>query len=159
VSVKQVSVDGRLFYTYSGKKCKDVYSPAEIKDSEELEKAIDLMMSLEEDDRKAMDFLVAVQSTVDKYSKENNVTIRDIIGRFCGKTILDISQHDEEEWLSGEPAYVMLMMSDGSTLKIYCNGFEAFEAEKKITTAFYLAEDEEDYDDDDDYREEDSDDD
>ena len=78
VSVKQVSVDGRLFYTYSGKKCKDVYSPAEIKDSEELEKAIDLMMSLEEDDRKAMDFLVAVQSTVDKYSKENNVTIREI---------------------------------------------------------------------------------
>ena len=152
MSVKQVSVDGRLFYTYSGKKCKDVYSPAEIKDSEELEKAIDLMMSLEEDDRKAMDFLVAVQSTVDKYSKENNVTIRDIIGRFCGKTILDISQHDEEEWLAGEPAYVMLMMSDGSTLKIYCSGFEAFEAEKKITTAFYLAEDE-------DYLEEDSDDD
>ena len=78
MSVKQVSVDGRLFYCYSdnnrnlaGMFCgNDIYCPTEIKDSEELEKVIELMMSIDEDDRNAMDFRDAVQSTVDKYSNE-----------------------------------------------------------------------------------------
>lgn len=50
---------------------------------------------------------------------EAYVTIREILGGFIGKTIADISQHDEEDWdpCTKTGSFVMLLFTDGSTLK------------------------------------------
>ena len=43
--------------------------------------------------------------------------IREILGDFVGKTLLDITQHDMEEYLDGEESFVMMMFDDGSWIK------------------------------------------
>lgn len=46
--------------------------------------------------------------------------IRELLGGFIGKKILDITQHDPDEVDEGH--YVMLMFDDGSFAKFYVNG-------------------------------------
>lgn len=43
--------------------------------------------------------------------------IRDILSGVIGRTVVDITQHDEDEYLETQEAYVMLMFDDGSFLK------------------------------------------
>lgn len=53
-------------------------------------------------------------------------TIRQIIGTLIGHKLVDITQHDEQEWMETGVAYVMLMFDDGRTLKFYIDeeGFD-----------------------------------
>src|SRR6185295_1605977 len=43
--------------------------------------------------------------------------IREILGDFVGKKLLDITQHDIEEYQDGNESFVMLMFEDGSWIK------------------------------------------
>ncbi len=45
--------------------------------------------------------------------------IRELLGGFIGRTIVDITQHDEEEWRQSRKSYVMLMFDDGKWIKFY----------------------------------------
>ena len=49
--------------------------------------------------------------------REPYANIREILGSFIGKRIVDITQHDEEEFRAGEESYVMLLFDDGNFLK------------------------------------------
>lgn len=61
-------------------------------------------------------------------SVENYSNIRQILGGFIGKRIVDITQHDEEEFAEDGQRFVMLMFEDGNTIKFYANdGFEVTE--------------------------------
>lgn len=44
--------------------------------------------------------------------------IREHLGSLVGAQVLDVTQHDEADWLAGDPAYFMLMFSNGSVLKV-----------------------------------------
>jgi len=52
--------------------------------------------------------------------------IREILGEFVGRTIIDITQQDEDEFRETGEAYVMLHFDDGSYMKfpIEDRGFE-----------------------------------
>lgn len=50
---------------------------------------------------------------------EGYANIRELIGEFIGKTVIDVSQHDEEDWAATGAGFVVLMFSDGSLLKFY----------------------------------------
>lgn len=43
-------------------------------------------------------------------------TIRDFLGQFIGKTIADITQHDQDEWEEGT-SYVMVQFTDGTFIQ------------------------------------------
>lgn len=43
--------------------------------------------------------------------------IREIIGELIGKRLIDITQHDKDEWEATREWYVMLMFEDGSYLQ------------------------------------------
>lgn len=45
--------------------------------------------------------------------------IRQILGHLIGKRIVDITQHDQEEWEQDGTSYVHLMLEDGDYLKFY----------------------------------------
>lgn len=45
--------------------------------------------------------------------------IRDILGELIGKKLVDITQHDKEEYDETQDAYIMLMFEDGCYLKFY----------------------------------------
>ena len=65
-------------------------------------------------------FIEAVASSLQAYeAKEDEplTTIRDLIGGFIGKKVVDISQHDEDEWIAGEPPYITLIFEDFTMLK------------------------------------------
>lgn len=47
------------------------------------------------------------------------VNIRDMLGSFIGKRVVDITQHDEEEWRETRRSYVLLHFEDGSEMKFY----------------------------------------
>ena len=55
------------------------------------------------------------------------VNIRQIIGNFIGKRLVDITQHDKEEWEKNKESYVMLMFDDGNYMKFIIgeDGFSA----------------------------------
>ena len=44
-------------------------------------------------------------------------TARVILGRFIGKKLLDVSQHDADEYKEEGAAYVYLLFEDGLSLK------------------------------------------
>lgn len=50
---------------------------------------------------------------------EDYSTIRSIVGYLIGKTVVDITQHDEDEYDSESEvgSYVQIMFSDGSWIK------------------------------------------
>lgn len=52
----------------------------------------------------------------DEYS---NVRDPEILGSFIGKTIIDITQHDKDEFAEDNLAYVQLHFEDGSYVKFY----------------------------------------
>ena len=43
--------------------------------------------------------------------------IRQILSGYIGRTIVDITQHDEDEFAVTKQSYVMLMFDDGKTLR------------------------------------------
>jgi hypothetical protein len=43
--------------------------------------------------------------------------IRDILGRLIGLRVVDITQHDEEEFKEDGACFIMLMFEDGSYLR------------------------------------------
>lgn len=53
-------------------------------------------------------------------------TIRAIIGDAIGQTIVDITQHDREEWEADRRSYVALHLSGGGTLRFFIgdDGFD-----------------------------------
>jgi len=57
--------------------------------------------------------------------------IRQILGRFIGQRLVDITQHDEEEWKAGKESYVCLMFDSGNTMTFPITdlGFEHTEEE------------------------------
>lgn len=50
---------------------------------------------------------------------DSYANIREIIGEFIGKKIVDITQQDRDEWDEIHESYVMLHFEDGSTLKFW----------------------------------------
>ncbi len=50
---------------------------------------------------------------------EEYSNVREILGPFIGKTIAEVTQHDEEEFEEDQLSYVQLHFSDGSWLKFY----------------------------------------
>jgi hypothetical protein len=51
-------------------------------------------------------------------SEEPYANIRTILGQFIGQKLVDITQHDEEEWADGKEAYICLMFEGGGTITI-----------------------------------------
>lgn len=58
--------------------------------------------------------------------------IREIIGHFIGRTIVEITQHDRDEWDEYGEAYVQLHFQDGSHLKFWTEerGFSFYEPDE-----------------------------
>ena len=52
-------------------------------------------------------------------SEEGYANIREILGDFIGQRVLTISQHDRDDFLAGEDAFVELMFENGMTLKFF----------------------------------------
>lgn len=52
--------------------------------------------------------------------------IRDILGEAVGARILDITQHDRDEWDADGRCYVMLLLDNGCYLKFFIgdDGFD-----------------------------------
>ncbi len=46
-------------------------------------------------------------------------TIREILGPLIGLKLVDITQHDAEEYAETKRSYVMLMFEDGSYVKFF----------------------------------------
>jgi hypothetical protein len=44
-------------------------------------------------------------------------TVREKLGMFVGRTVLEITQQDEDEYQETGEAYILLMFDDGTTLK------------------------------------------
>lgn len=44
------------------------------------------------------------------------VNIRELLGQFIGRTVVDITQHDEEEFQDDGSSYVALHFDNGATL-------------------------------------------
>ncbi len=53
-------------------------------------------------------------------------TIREMLGELIGHTVVDITQHDQDEWERDGASYFMLMFEDGQTLKIFQSDSPAF---------------------------------
>lgn len=51
-------------------------------------------------------------------STDNYSNIREFLGQFVGQRLVDITQHDEEEWAEGKEAYICLMFERGGTLTV-----------------------------------------
>lgn len=49
---------------------------------------------------------------------DNYSNVRDIFAEFIGQTVVDITQHDEQEWAETGEAYILLMFGNGATIKI-----------------------------------------
>jgi len=50
---------------------------------------------------------------------EPYANIREILGHLIGRTLIEITQHDKEDFLNGEDSFVELMFNDGNTLKFF----------------------------------------
>jgi hypothetical protein len=59
--------------------------------------------------------------------------IRGVLGRFIGQKLVEITQHDQEEWKAGKEAYVCLMFDSGNTITFPITdlGFEHTEEEEE----------------------------
>lgn len=56
----------------------------------------------------------------------SSTNIRDFLGHMIGKKIVDISQHDEDEFEKTGQCYVMLLLEDGHYVKFYVNRYQGF---------------------------------
>ena len=53
--------------------------------------------------------------------------IRILLGTLIGQKLIDITQHDREEWEEDQESYVHLMFEDGSSVKFFTpQGFVVF---------------------------------
>lgn len=51
--------------------------------------------------------------------------IRDFLGSFTGKTVADITQHDQQDWEDDHRSFIMVMFGDGTWVKFFIGeGFE-----------------------------------
>jgi hypothetical protein len=50
-------------------------------------------------------------------SENSYVNIRELLGHLVGQTIIDITQHDQEEFQATGIQYVMIMLSGGDYFK------------------------------------------
>lgn len=55
--------------------------------------------------------------------------IREILGEFIGRTLVDITQHDQEEYQEDGSCYVMLHFDNGGSVKFLVPEDGGFEAE------------------------------
>ena len=65
--------------------------------------------------------------------EESYANIRELLGNFIDKKIIDITQQDDDEYLDHKQSFVTLMFDNGSTLKFIIgdDGFEFFDVEGK----------------------------
>jgi len=58
--------------------------------------------------------------------EDHCANIRETLGRYIGERIVDITQHDADEWAETHVSYVALHLSNGCTLKfpVGAAGFE-----------------------------------
>lgn len=60
---------------------------------------------------------------------EMYANIRELLGIFIGKRLVDVTQHDKDEWDATKCAYILLMFDDGSAVKFLLGddtGFTVF---------------------------------
>lgn len=59
--------------------------------------------------------------------EEKYATIRETLGGLIGRSLLDVTQQDEDEFREDGRSYVMLHFDNGSTVKFFVedHGFEA----------------------------------
>jgi len=50
-------------------------------------------------------------------SEPDYANIRNFLGHLVGKTLVDVTQHDEDEYLETQESYVMLLFDCGDTVK------------------------------------------
>lgn len=50
-------------------------------------------------------------------SDEDYATIRELMP-FTGRRVIDVTQHDEVDWICGQPAFFILHFDDGSWLRV-----------------------------------------
>jgi hypothetical protein len=60
-----------------------------------------------------------------RVSEEVYANIRDLLGDYIGRTIVDITQHDKDEWELTRQSFVMFMFDDGKWVKFFI-GDEGF---------------------------------
>ena len=48
---------------------------------------------------------------------EDYANIRQLLGDFVGKKLVDITQHDQEEWEEYHESYIQLMFEDGTFIR------------------------------------------
>ena len=62
-------------------------------------------------------------------SEETFANIRDFLGFLLGQQLVDITQHDREEWVESREAYVCLHFANGGTITIPITkeGFDYFD--------------------------------
>lgn len=48
---------------------------------------------------------------------EGYSTIRKVLGHMIGKRIVDVTQHDQEDWDERGESFIQLMLEDGSYVK------------------------------------------
>jgi hypothetical protein len=60
---------------------------------------------------------------------EPYATIREVLAAFIGQTVVDITQHDEADFVPGGPSDIYLHFSNGHTLHFLIDdkGFETME--------------------------------
>jgi len=61
----------------------------------------------------------------DQQPEASYSNIRKLLGKYIGKRVVDITQHDEDEWAEDQQAYVMLMFEDGGYIQFFI-GDEGF---------------------------------
>ena len=50
-------------------------------------------------------------------SEPEYANVRQFLGHFIGRTIVEITQQDQEEWEATKQSYIMLMFDDGTFIK------------------------------------------
>jgi hypothetical protein len=63
---------------------------------------------------------------MDGAEPEGYANIRKVLGSLIGRTVVDVTQHDQDEWEEARSCYVMLMFDDGQFVK-FPIGDEGFE--------------------------------
>lgn len=63
-----------------------------------------------------------------------NIRDGNLLGPFIGQRVVDITQHDHEEWEEARQAYVELHFESGATLKFYIDeqGFDINNTEIRV---------------------------
>lgn len=51
--------------------------------------------------------------------RENYANIREILGGLIGRRVVDITQHDLEDWKENQDCFVMLHFDDGYYVKFH----------------------------------------